>query len=79
LRNTNRLSFSVLSLACIACTPVFDRELRKLPGVTAVKPLVMLNSINVEIDPQKITSTELKQEVLKIADRAGLSGKIIFR
>jgi len=67
-----------MSLVCIACTPIFKKELQKLPGIIKVKPVVMTNTINVEIDPATTTSDEVKREVLKIAAKAGLGDKIIF-
>lgn len=74
----NRISFSVYSIECISCTPVFKRELLKIPGVKAVTPFAMMNLIVIEIDPQIITVAEVKRQVLKIAAKAGLSGKVIF-
>ncbi|MGP8128796.1 MAG: hypothetical protein ACLP9D_13450 [Candidatus Bathyarchaeia archaeon] len=68
----------MLSLVCIACTPIFQRELQKLPGINNVKPIVMLNTINVEIDPKITTTDEVKNQILKIAARAGLKEKLVF-
>jgi copper chaperone CopZ len=68
-----------MSLVCIACTPLFERELRKAPGVISVKPLAMLNTINVEINPQITTTAKVHAEILKIAARAGMKNKIVFR
>jgi copper chaperone CopZ len=68
----------VLSLVCIACTPIFQRELQKLPGIKNVKPIVMLNTINVEIDPKITTTDEVKSQILKISARAGLKEKLVF-
>ena len=61
------------------CTPVFKKELRKTPGVTDIKPLVMMNMTNVEIDPNIITRDEIKKKLVGIATRAGLEQKIVFR
>lgn len=68
----------MLSLVCIACTPLFKKELQKLPGIKEVKPIVMMNMINVELDPRTTTSDEVKKEVLKVAAKAGLKEKIVF-
>ena len=73
------ISFMVLSIECIACTPVFKRELRKTLGVTDVNPLVLMNMITVEIDPNITTKDEVKKKILEIATRAGLKQKIVFR
>ena len=74
----NRISFSISTIQCISCTPVFKRELLKIPGIIAVTALVMMNLVVVEIDPQKITVDEVKSHVLQIADKAGFSGKVVF-
>ena len=78
MRDNDLISFSVLSLVCIACTPIFKRELQKLPGIKNVKPIVMLNMINVEIDSTITTKDEVKNQILKIAARAGLKEKLVF-
>jgi len=74
----SEISFSVSGIQCIACTPYFKRELQKIPGIKEVKALVMMNMINVEIDEDITTRDEVKHEILKIAARAGLGGKIVF-
>jgi copper chaperone CopZ len=73
-----RISFSVSTIDCIACTPVFKRELMRLPGIKSVEPLVMLNIINVEIDPRATSVDEVKQKILEIASRAGFEGRVVF-
>jgi copper chaperone CopZ len=78
LKSSNEVSFSVLGLVCIACTPLFQKQLEKVPGIREVKPIVMMNMINVEIDPHITTSDVVKKKVLEIAARAGLKEKIIF-
>lgn len=62
----------------MACTPYFKRELQKLGGVKEVKPIVMMNTIDVEIDPEAITLDKVKQEILLIASKAGFGGKVKF-
>ena len=74
----NRIAFSISTIECISCTPVFRRELLKIPGVKSVTPFVMMNLIEIEIDPKIITIDEIKSRVLKIADSAGFSGKVVF-
>jgi copper chaperone CopZ len=78
LNNSNEISFSVSGLVCIACTPLFQKQLEKLPGIRKVKPIVMMNTISVEIDPQTTTSDVVKSKVLEIAAKAGLKEKIVF-
>jgi hypothetical protein len=43
-----------------------------------VKPLVMMNTINVEIETDIITAGDVKQEILNIAENAGFGGKVVF-
>ena len=78
MKKENVIPFSVSSLVCIACTPLFKKELQKLSGIKEVKPIVMMNMINVEIDPNITTVDEVKKEILKIGARAGLEDKIVF-
>jgi copper chaperone CopZ len=76
--NSSKISFSVASIECIACTPFFKRELRKLRGVKHVEPMVMMNTINVELDPKTTSADEVKKEILKIAAKGGFGGKVVF-
>jgi len=78
LKNSNEISFSVLSLVCITCTPLFQKQLEKLPGIRRVRPIVMMNTINVEIDPQMTTSDAVKKKIIEIAAKAGLKENVIF-
>jgi hypothetical protein len=73
-----RLSFTVSSLDCIVCTPIFRRELVAATGIERVKPLPLLNKIVVEFVPAEISEEEVKKTVTAIAEKAGLAGKIIF-
>ena len=78
LSNRDTISFSMRSIECIACTPVFKRELSKLQGVKEVDPFVMTNTIRVEIDPDVITKEAVKKEILRIATKSGLDNKVVF-
>ena len=78
MKNSNEISFSVLGLVCIACTPLFQKQLEKLPGIREVRPIVMMNTINVEIDPQMATSDAVKKKIIEIAAKAGLKENVIF-
>jgi len=73
-----RVSFTLSSLDCITCMPVFKRKLVNLKGIESVKPLPMLNKIVVEFSPADVSEEEVKKEVINIAEKAGLAEKIIF-
>jgi hypothetical protein len=73
-----RVSFTVSSLDCMACRPIFQRKLVNLKGIGSVKPLPMLNKIVVEFFPADVSEEEVKKTILSIAEKTGLSGKIIF-
>ena len=75
---SSRVSFTVSSLDCIACTPIFQRRLANLKGIVSVKPLPMLNRIVVEFSPTDVSEEEVEKEVISIAEKVGLSEKIIF-
>lgn len=74
-----KLSFTVQTIACIACTPVFRRHLGKIGGVLEVKELPMTNKIIVVFDGTLLDRSALEGEIRKISERAGLGDKIIFR
>ena len=73
-----RLSFTVSSLDCIVCMPIFQRELVKITGIQRVKALPLLNKIVVEFAPADVSQEEVKRIVTAIAEKAGLAEKIIF-
>lgn len=73
-----RVSFTVNSLDCIACMPIFQRRLANLKGIVSVKPLPMLNRIVVEFSPADVSEEEVEKEVTSIAEKAGLSKRIVF-
>ena len=73
-----KIEFSVASISCVACTPAFKKGLEHLEGVRDVKQLPMLNKIIVEFDPTKAEETEVKEEIFKVAERAGFKGKVII-
>lgn len=74
----SNISFTVRSIECIACTPVFKRNLDRLKGVISVKSLSMMNKIIVEFDSQILTTDSLKEEIQNIAAKAKLAGRIVF-
>lgn len=75
---TSRVSFSVSTIECISCTPLFKRKLLEIGGVKAVTPYVMMNAISVDFDPNVIKLEEIKDRILEIAADAGFSGKVVF-
>lgn len=77
-RRTREVSFTVQTIDCILCSPMFRRPLRKIDGILDVKELPITNKIVVVFDGEKLDRESLIQEVLRISQRAGLGGKIIF-
>ncbi len=73
-----QVSFTVQTIGCIACTPVFRRNLGKLPGVAEVQELPITNKVVVKFDPTKVDRATLEAEVVRISRRAGFGDKIIF-
>lgn len=74
----SRVSFSVSTIRCISCTPVFKRELLKIPGVKAVTPYAMMNTIVVDFESNVISLDDIKNSIIKIAADAGFSGLVVF-
>jgi copper chaperone CopZ len=75
---SGRVSFTVSSLDCIVCIPIFQRKLANLKGIVSVKPLPMLNRVVVEFSSADVSEEEVKKEVMSIAEKVGLSERIIF-
>lgn len=73
------LSFTVQTIDCIACTPVFRRHLGKIGGVLEVKELPMTNKIIVVFDGTLLDRSSLERQISKISEKAGFGDKIIFR
>lgn len=73
-----QLSFTVQTLDCIACTPIFQRSLGKMAGVLEVKQLPITNKVIVVFDDARLDRESLVAEIDRISWRAGLGGKIIF-
>lgn len=74
----SRTVFTVKTIECVACTPSFKRELGKLRGVKSVRPLIMLNRIEVEFDDRVISKQEIRSKILEIGAKSGFGGKIVF-
>ncbi len=72
------LSFTVQTIDCIACSPVFRRHLQKFDGVLEVKELPITNKIIVVFDGNRLKKGELEDVIGRIANKAGLGGKILF-
>ncbi len=75
---TRTIQFSVASISCIACTPIFKKGLGHVEGIKNVQQLPMFNKIVVEFDPETASETKVKEEIFKVADRAGFKGKVII-
>ncbi len=73
-----RISFTVQTIDCIACTPVFRRSLAKVSGVTEVKELPITNKVIVTFDPSKLEREKLQAEVVRISRSSGFGDKVIF-
>lgn len=71
------VSFTVQSIGCIACSPIFRRALSKVDGVLEVKELPITNKIVVVFDGFRLGRGGLIEEIGRIAKRAGLGGRII--
>jgi copper chaperone CopZ len=80
-RDTRRdqLSFTVQTIDCMACTPVFRRNLGKLDGVLEVREFPVTNRITVEYDGGRLTRDALAGEIIRISQKAGFGGKVVFR
>ena len=72
------IRFSVATISCVACTPVFRKGLERVEGVKEVRELPMLNKVVVDYDPGKADEETVKQEIQRVADRAGFKGKVII-
>jgi copper chaperone CopZ len=77
-QKAGKISFSVASISCVACTPAFKKGLERIEGIENVSQLPMLNKIVVEFEPAKIDEAKVKEEIFNIAEKVGFSGKIII-
>ncbi len=73
-----QVAFTVQTIECIACTPVFRRELTKVPGVIEVRELPMTNKIIVTFNAARLPRAELQSEITSVSRRAGFGDRIIF-
>ncbi|MDG6929415.1 MAG: hypothetical protein JRM99_05470 [Nitrososphaerota archaeon] len=71
------ISFTIQTIECVACTPVFSRNLRKLLGVLEVKELPITNKIIVAYDGALLDRDALEAEIRRISKGAGFGDKII--
>ena len=76
-RRRQEISFTVQTIDCIACTPVFRRSLEKIHGVLEVRELPITNKIIVAFDTAELDRDALEQEIGRISQKAGFGGKII--
>ena len=78
LQKFSKISFTVRSIECVACTPFFKRELDRTRGVKSVRALVMLNRIEVEFDESVISRNAIEEKIRATGSKAGFGGKILF-
>lgn len=69
---------SVLTVDCIACSPLLYRGLRRIPGVFEVKDLPMLNRLIVVYDTGRWDRRAMQLKINEVAKTAGLDGRILF-
>jgi len=74
----DRIHLSIVSISCLACDPTLTRGLERVNGIEKVRQLPMLNKMIVDYDPERFNETEINQEILKAAEKAGLKGKVII-
>lgn len=77
-KKAQQVSFSVQTIDCITCWPVFRRSLTKIDGVLEVKELPITNKIIVVFDDSKLEKDRVQREINDIAKKAGYGGKVIF-
>ncbi len=77
-KKPEELSFTVQTIDCILCSPIFRRPLARIDGVLEVKELPITNKIVVLFDGTRLGRARLSEEVTRVAEKAGLGGKIIF-
>lgn len=77
-RDRQQLSFTVQTIDCIACSPVFGRQLRKVDGVLEVKELPITNKIIVVFDGKRLEKRNLEEAIRMIAEKSGYGGMILF-
>lgn len=77
-KRLQELSFTVQTIDCIICSPVFRRHLRKISGVKEIKELPITNKIIVVFDETQIDEQALRQKIERISEKAGFGGKLIF-
>ena len=70
--------FTVASASCVACTPAFKKGLGRVEGITEVRQLPMLNKVVVEFDPALAEEGRVREEILRVAERAGYKGRVII-
>ncbi|MDG6901304.1 MAG: hypothetical protein JRM80_05020 [Nitrososphaerota archaeon] len=71
------IAFTIQTIECVACTPLFSRNLKKLKGVLEVKELPITNKIVVAYDSAQLQEGILEQEIRRISKGAGFGDKLI--
>lgn len=72
------VSFTIQTIDCIACSPIFRRALLRVGGVIEVKELPMTNKIVVVFDGSRLGRQALVDEISRTSQKAGFGGKVIF-
>jgi cation transport ATPase len=72
------VSFTIQTIDCIACSPIFRRALLKVEGVVEVRELLMTNRIVVVFDGSRLGRQAMVNEIRRTSQKAGFGGKIIF-
>ena len=73
------LSFTVQTIECVACTPVFRRVLGRINGILEVKEFPITNKIVVTFDGSLLDGKKLEHEIIGISKKAGFGDRVIFR
>jgi len=63
----SRLVVSVTRISCATCARAIEKQVKKLNGISDVKPAVMLNKVFVDYDPSLVDSATIRKAI----DKAG--------
>jgi len=62
-------TFPVLDMSCAGCAMSVEKTVRGLPGVKSASVNLAANTLLVEYDPDKLTSTQIQAQVQSIGYR----------
>ena len=63
----SRLVVSVTRISCATCARAIEKQVKKLNGISDVKPAVMLNKVFIDYDPSLVDSSTIRKAI----DKAG--------